>query len=131
MFHSFEDFKRTTSEQPLILKRIRQETNIEKIGVSIYSNKELDYVLDYDIDFIQLPFNLLDNENKRSKSLIKAKNKGVEVHVRSCFLQGLFFKMPSLLSGNLVVLKPYLERLNNVAKENKIDMSTLALKRLL
>ena len=47
----------------LILLRSAKE--IDKIGVSVYNNEELESTLDNDdLDVIQIPFNLLDNYSK-------------------------------------------------------------------
>ena len=59
---------------------MKNEGLIKKIGVSLNSNEEIEDVLNCNhIDLIQLPFNLLDNNNQRKKTLIKAKEKGVEI----------------------------------------------------
>ena len=63
---------------------------VERIGVSIYSPNELDTILDnYDIDIVQAPFNVLDRRLETSGCLTRLHELGIEVHVRSVFLQGL------------------------------------------
>jgi len=63
----------------------------EKIGVSIYSPQELDYLeeLNFKLDIVQAPFNIFDRRLKTSGWLRKLKESGVEIHTRSVFLQGL------------------------------------------
>tara|TARA_Y100000766_G_C18492710_1_gene405563 strand:- start:65 stop:556 length:492 start_codon:yes stop_codon:yes gene_type:complete len=98
---------------------MKNEGLIKKIGVSLNSNEEIEDVLKCDyIDLIQLPFNLLDNNNQRKKILIKAKEMGVEIHTRSVFLQGLFFKKLKSLEGNLKCLEIYLKQLHELTSEN-------------
>ncbi len=93
MFHSYTDFKTYFSLFKKELLSMKNEGLIKKIGVSLNSNEEIEDVLNCNhIDLIQLPFNLLDNNNQRKKTLIKAKEKGLEIHTRSVFLQGLFLK---------------------------------------
>jgi len=66
-----------------------------KIGISVYSPVELDDILSkFDFDLVQLPFNLLDRRFLSSGWLQKLKDKGIEVHTRSTFLQGLLL-MPA------------------------------------
>jgi aryl-alcohol dehydrogenase-like predicted oxidoreductase len=63
---------------------------IEKLGVTIYAPGELDAidcVLPFDI--IQAPFNLLDRRLLTSGWLYRLKERGIEIHTRSVFLQGL------------------------------------------
>ena len=127
MFHSFKDFKTYFSlfEKELLL--MKDEGIIEKIGVSLNSNEEIEDVLNCNhIDLIQLPFNLLDNNNQRKKTLIKAKEKGVEIHTRSVFLQGLFFRNTKLLQGNLKCLEAHLKQLHKLTTEN-LKMNDIAL----
>ncbi|WP_119393895.1 aldo/keto reductase [Salinibius halmophilus] len=62
---------------------------IKNIGISIYSPAELDLLTKFDFDLVQTPMNILDKRLASSHWLTKLKEKGIEVHVRSCFLQGL------------------------------------------
>ena len=101
MFHSYEDFKHYFSSFEADLGLLKNQGIINKIGVSLHSNQELEDVLKFEnIDLIQLPFNLLDNSFQRKTVLNKAKEKGVEIHTRSVFLQGLFFKDIDKIKGN-------------------------------
>jgi aryl-alcohol dehydrogenase-like predicted oxidoreductase len=56
-----------------------------KIGVSVYTPEELERYID-DIDIIQLPLNIADN--RFLPFLPKLRERGVEIHARSVFLQG-------------------------------------------
>jgi aryl-alcohol dehydrogenase-like predicted oxidoreductase len=63
---------------------------VQKIGISIYSPTELETLCDrFSFDLIQVPYNILDRSLEWSGWLSKLKSLGVEVHVRSVFLQGL------------------------------------------
>lgn len=63
---------------------------VEKIGVSIYEPAELDFLTtSFDIGLVQAPFNLLDQRLSSSGWLDRLKQKNIEVHTRSAFLQGL------------------------------------------
>lgn len=62
----------------------------ERIGYSVYSPSEFDYLWDqYPVDLVQIPLNVLDRRLITSRWLARLKDAGVEVHVRSIFLQGL------------------------------------------
>ena len=120
MFHSYQDFKNTED--------FIKPDNVDKIGVSVYTNEELlDTIKDPKICVIQCPFNLLDNHSIRGESLKLAKEKGVEVQVRSAFLQGLFFMDRNSLPLALSQLRIPLEELDRICFENEITMSRLAL----
>lgn len=73
------------------LQELKQDQIINKIGVSIYSPRELDILADnaIKIDIVQAPFNIFDRRLKTSGWIDKLNNLGIEIHVRSIFLQGL------------------------------------------
>lgn len=120
MFHSYQDFKNSDD--------FIKPDSVDKIGVSVYTNEELlDTAKDPKIDVVQCPFNLLDNHSVRGESFEKAKERGVEIQVRSAFLQGLFFKDRNCLPLGLIDLKHPLEKLDRICLENEISMSELAL----
>jgi aryl-alcohol dehydrogenase-like predicted oxidoreductase len=120
MFHSYQDFKNTED--------FIKPDNVDNIGVSIYKNEELlDTLENSNVRVVQCPFNLLDNDSIRGETLKMAKEKGIEVQVRSAFLQGLFFMDRDSLPLSLRELKSYLEELDRICSENKISMSHLAL----
>ena len=53
--------------------------------------------------------------------------KGVEIHVRSTFLQGLFFKDRNALPEKLIPLRPYLLQMDEFSKESGLCISEIAL----
>lgn len=73
-----------------VLKGLRREGLVRKIGCSLYHPAELMELLRrYDLDLIQVPFNIYDQRFLRSGALEAAKARNVEIHARSAFLQGL------------------------------------------
>ena len=98
------------------------------MGVSIYTNEELEDLLKYDdIDIVQLPFNLLDNSKQRASILKKSKDKGIEIHTRSAFLQGLFFKELNTIPKKISALTSSLKEIKEIAKSYKLEIANLAL----
>lgn len=72
------------------LVSLKADGLVEQIGVSIYSPSELGDVLQAcPVDLVQAPFNLIDQRLSTSGWLDRLHDAGVEVHVRSAFLQGL------------------------------------------
>ena len=72
------------------LSDLKQRGLVEKIGISIYSPSELDALLPlYPVDLVQAPFNPIDRRLINSGWLQKLHAVGIEIHVRSVFLQGL------------------------------------------
>ena len=127
MFHNFQTLEKNPNiyEELLVLKK---QGLIQKIGISLYNNAEIEYILsNYRFDFIQIPFNLLDNHNCRGEVLVKAKKSNIEVHTRSVFLQGLFFKDLNHLPIYLEPLRQDLEFLQGIVREQKISVEQLAM----
>jgi aryl-alcohol dehydrogenase-like predicted oxidoreductase len=78
-----------------VLVALRDEGVVDKIGISIYATSELDLIFDkYDLEIVQAPLNILDRSLINSGWGIRLKNAGVELHVRSIFLQGLLLMPP-------------------------------------
>ena len=72
------------------LYQLKDRGVTRKIGISVYSPAELENILPkFDFDVVQIPFNLFDRRLLSSGWLRKLKDKGIEVHTRSTFLQGL------------------------------------------
>ena len=62
---------------------------VKKIGWSIYEESDLASInLDY-IDIVQIPFSIYDQRLMKNGFLKNLNQKGIEVHARSIFLQGL------------------------------------------
>lgn len=77
------------------LQALRSAGVVGKVGVSVYSPSELEAICGrFDVGLIQAPFNLVDRRLSTSGWLDRLKGKGVEVHTRSAFLQGLLL-MPA------------------------------------
>jgi spore coat polysaccharide biosynthesis protein SpsF (cytidylyltransferase family)/aryl-alcohol dehydrogenase-like predicted oxidoreductase len=111
----------------------RSQGKISSLGVSVQSPEELEIVLNYpEIEFIQLPFNILDSRWKESiKKLIQEKDKRViKVHVRSVFLQGLLLtnKKSLWLKANEDNPEKILSWLNeSTIKLNQKDINSLCI----
>lgn len=72
------------------LELLKKESIVNKIGVSIYSPEELNWLDEiFRFDIVQAPFNVFDSRLHDSGWLDRLKLKNVEVHARSIFLQGL------------------------------------------
>ncbi len=125
MFHSFDDYQEFKDNVNILtLKGIKYDS----LGVSVYTNDEIESVIeDKNIDLIQVPFNLLDNEFQRGNYLIKAKEFGKLVHVRSIFLQGLFFMDKENLPTKFKDLTKAIQEIKDIAESNNISIAELAM----
>ena len=100
-----------------------------KIGVSLYTKEEIYQVLNSNIkpDVIQLPMNILDTRLHRNGALDKIYENGVEIHVRSVFLQGLFYLSEDQISKHFIDVLPYLKKMKSIAKKSNLTLSELSL----
>lgn len=124
-FHRFNDYKhyKGLAEER---KKLIDAGLVKKIGVSIYSDKELEMVVeDPSVDIIQLPFNIFDSAPEKMNLLKKIKNKGKEVHIRSLFLQGMFYKDPETLTGNLTAFKQALKDFHTLRLEENLSVESV------
>ena len=72
------------------LQILKEQGLVKKIGFSAYIDNQLIKIIDrFDIDIIQLPMNILDNRLINNGLLNKLYSRGIEIHTRSVFLQGL------------------------------------------
>ena len=126
LFHNVDELINNTDlwRELLVYK---EEGRIDKIGYSLYEPQELIDLLEAGLhpDIVQFPYSILDRKFEPYFDLLK--KKGVEIHVRSVFLQGLYFKNPEQLSNKLLILKPVLSELQNISKQNDLDISELCL----
>ena len=79
------------------LTELKRQGLVNKIGFSIYTPEQVDFLLkNFDFDLIQVPFNIFDNRLIQGGQLQALNNKGMEVHARSVFLQGLLLDFNNL-----------------------------------
>jgi aryl-alcohol dehydrogenase-like predicted oxidoreductase len=90
LLHSIENLKINGEGLWRRMQDFKEQGLAKKIGYSLYSPKQLDLYFDqYKPDIVQIPMNILDREFQKTGWLKKLKDNGVEIHVRSVFLQGL------------------------------------------
>ncbi len=87
----FHDVKDAINKSYLkLLLDLKKKKIIKKIGVSIYSPNDLKIIFKlWKPDIVQVPFNIFDQRLVKSGYLDLLKKLKIEIHVRSCFLQGL------------------------------------------
>jgi aryl-alcohol dehydrogenase-like predicted oxidoreductase len=114
MFHAFKPLQ----DEPAAwqaLQAARATGQVQRIGVSLYHPHEAEWLLaeGWDIDLVQVPYNVLDQ--RFADVLPRLAARGVEVHVRSAFLQGLLLREPATLPEFFRPLAPKLTRLRTLA----------------
>lgn len=127
LFHSYHTYSDKKNEL-VQLGTLKQTGEIENIGVSVYTNLQIeDVIRDKLVDVVQLPFNLFDNINLRGEVLRKINDEGKTVHARSAFLQGLFFMASDSDHKIAKALGSELDHLRKILTTYNITIQELAL----
>tara|TARA_Y100001968_G_scaffold307221_2_gene324847 strand:+ start:33138 stop:34043 length:906 start_codon:yes stop_codon:yes gene_type:complete len=88
------------------LKSLQERELVRRIGVSIYAESDLDRLPLDDLKLVQLPLSLYDQRFLNNGTIDYLISKGISVHIRSIFLQGLILspwqKWPTFLSSEFI-----------------------------
>ncbi len=91
LIHNIKDFNHNKLNKVFeVFKYLKSIGLIKKFGISSYSlNEAKKFVKIYKINFLQIPFNIFDQELIKNRNYLYFKNTKTEIHIRSIFLQGL------------------------------------------
>jgi aryl-alcohol dehydrogenase-like predicted oxidoreductase len=104
------------------LRELKSKGIVKKIGVSVYSIDEIEVITDkYDIDIIQCPLNLVDRSLVESGWHKRLKKMGIEIHVRSIFMQGLLLMKKDLIPNNFSKWKNIWNKWHSWIEEKNIN----------
>lgn len=105
-----------------IFKGLKTKGLIKYTGVSVYNYEEASNALKLDdIDIIQLPLNVFDQFAVNKGILVKARERGKQVFLRSIYLQGLLTLNPDMLPGKLEFAKEPLDKYHGICKKYNSD----------
>ena len=126
LVHNFNNFLNLKKLWPT-LEGLKQNGRVQKIGFSLYRPEELDQLLKTGLrfDILQIPFSVFDQRFKKYFAVLK--ERGVEIHARSVFLQGFYFLNPEELKGNLKAYRKALENLQHMAQRRGVPLHALCL----
>lgn len=126
MYHDFNSYKNNKSSFDLI-QRIKENKQIDKIGFSLYFPNELEELLKNNIQFdlVQLPHSIFDRRFEPYFEELKKRN--VEIHIRSVFLQGLFFTEIKELSTHFDCVKDKLLKIKEISRSENVSIAGLCL----
>ena len=103
------------------LEAVKQKGLVNKIGISVYNPEELNY----NVDIVQAPYNIFDQRFEEYFPILKEKN--IEIHTRSAFLQGLFFLEMDRIDKDFKPAKEVIEKLHHISLDCKIPIHALCL----
>lgn len=106
------------------IQLLKSQGYVENIGVSIYDLKEGNAAIESGVvDYIQLPYSVLDQRGSRKKFFEKAKLAGITVFTRSAFLQGLFMMRESEIPEHLKHAIPYIRTFEEIRTKHGLSKS--------
>ncbi len=116
LLHSYE----TWASNPSTLDELvacRESGFVEKIGVSLYRVSEAETLLERNahLDIVQVPYSLVDRRFEAVFPALKAR--GVEVHVRSVFLQGMLLWDPEALPERFTTIREGMRALREASRD--------------
>ncbi|MCL2185852.1 MAG: aldo/keto reductase [Treponema sp.] len=126
LFHNFSIYK----NKPVLIDdfiKIKETEKSEKIGFSLYYPSEAEYILKNNLpcDILQIPYNIFDQ--RFNYLLPEIHNKGIEIYIRSIFLQGLFFKRPNTLEDKFTSISGKLCELQSIARKYSVDLAAFCM----
>lgn len=124
LLHSFSTYKANPSilEELVVLKT---QGRIDKIGVSLYHPEEAEILLKAGapIDIVQFPYSVFD---RRFESILpELRAKSIETHVRSIYLQGLYFMQPDAIPAHLQKAAPKVKALQQLAAKYNLPLGAM------
>jgi aryl-alcohol dehydrogenase-like predicted oxidoreductase len=110
------------------LKSLRDEGLFDQVGVSVYASDDpAGLARRFKPDLVQAPASLLDQRLLLDGSLMAVREMGIEVHLRSIFLNGLLFLPPDRVPAQLRGAAGRLSRARRMIAEGRSDPLQAAL----
>jgi aryl-alcohol dehydrogenase-like predicted oxidoreductase len=104
------------------LQSLKRDGLVKRLGVSVYEPSLLDELLTrFPIELVQLPLNVFDQRFARNGQLVRWAARGIEIHARSVFLQGLLLRDPGNTPPHLARAAAPLTRFRQRAREAGLD----------
>ena len=104
------------------LIRCKEKGLVEHVGISVYNVEEgIEAINTGVMDYIQLPYSVLDQRFMKDDFMKKAKSSGITVFARSALLQGLYTmkkeEIPSYLSKAII----HIEEIEKIVNKYEVD----------
>lgn len=111
------------------LAECKAEGLISRYGSSIYDRSQIERILGaHSVDVLQIPINVFDQRLLQGAFLEGLRSRGIELHARSVFLQGLLLMSPEQLPEYFSPIKPLVENLRSMGKQKNISPMGMALR---
>jgi len=129
LFHNANDvFCKGGKRLFIALEKLKTQNLISKIGFSAYYPEQIDQLLNYfKFDLIQIPINIIDQKLLLDGHLEKLKQRNIEIHARSVFLQGLLLMGQKEIPAYFNPISKLLKSFHNTIADLKITPIQAAL----
>ncbi|WP_347156607.1 aldo/keto reductase [Pontibacter chitinilyticus] len=126
LLHSYSTYQ----QNPEVLNELQAVKAlglVDKIGISLYHPQEAEELLAQQapIDIVQFPYSIFDR--RFEEVLPRLRQQGMEAHVRSVYLQGLYFLAPDKLPAYFAPVKAKLTQLQQLAHDSNLPLAALLL----
>ncbi|MBF8964614.1 aldo/keto reductase [Pontibacter sp. FD36] len=126
LLHSYASY----SDKPSVLdelQELKSSGQVEKVGLSLYHPAEAEELLrrEAPIDLVQFPYSIFDR--RFEEVLPELRHRGIETHIRSVYLQGLYFMQPDQLPPYLQEAASKLKRLQQLASAYQLPIGAVCL----
>ena len=109
-----------------IFTKLKASGKVKAIGVSTYTAEETRLSIKKDWEVVQLPFNLMDQQ--QGNNFEYAADKGTAIVVRSVLMKGLLSDKGTNLHPALHKVEEHIKRYHELLNDDISDVSTLATK---
>ena len=110
------------------LGALRRSGLASHVGFSVYETEEAEIAINSGVvDFLQIPFSVLDQRMATQGILELAARRGVELHSRSAYVQGLALMDPEFVPEHLAEIRPSIARLAELCRSANVPRQVLAL----
>lgn len=126
LIHNFNYYEKNPGLFDYLLQ-FKKEGKCRKIGISLYYPEELQLLIDKKIplDIVQVAYSIFDRRFEKMFPVLK--ELGTEIHVRSAFLQGLFFSETQKLSVHFDHVKNKIDTIQKLSASTGISIASLCL----
>jgi aryl-alcohol dehydrogenase-like predicted oxidoreductase len=107
---------------------LKRDGLVNKIGVSVYTSSQIDNLLSWlTPDIVQLPLNIFDQRLIKTGHLDRLKDKGVQIYVRSAYLQGLLLLPIESLGAYFDPYRTHIDQYRNYIEKSGLTPIEAAL----
>ncbi|MBQ7363601.1 MAG: aldo/keto reductase [Clostridia bacterium] len=110
MLHNFEDYIADPDTVIEEFRRIKREGKARLIATSAYSEHDYRAIAASGFEGVQIPLNVFDHGRINDGGIAALAEAGMQIYVRSVFLQGIVFMKPEELSPKMSFAAPALSK---------------------